>query len=217
MKRFIYLAGMSVLACNGQGLIDEASAASAQGLEEEGAPKKHRGFERDDKNSDGALTADEVPADKWAELSKADADGNGAVTKEEIKTAIDNGTLKRPGKGKGPHHSPEERFAKDDTNGDGSLSQEEAGDKWAFLKAADADGNGAVTLAELKAALENGALKPPKRPDFASLDSNGDGSIDATEAGDKWDHLSKADANADGLVTQAELEAARPKHPHHGH
>jgi hypothetical protein len=147
MKRLICLAGLTLLACNGQGLVDEASAASAQALEE-GTPKK-RGFERDDKNADGALTADEVPADKWAELSKADADGNGAVTKAEIKAAVDAGTLKHHGKG---HHSPEERFARDDTNGDGSLTQEEAGERWERLSKADANSDGVVTKAEFEAA-----------------------------------------------------------------
>lgn len=44
-------------------------------------------FQRADKNGDGKLTKDEVPERLWERISKADADGDGAVTKEELKQA----------------------------------------------------------------------------------------------------------------------------------
>ncbi len=63
-------------------------------------------FAKMDKNNDGALTKDEVGDKRWEHLSVADADKNGSVTREEIKTAVAAGTLKFPhhrGHGHGPH------------------------------------------------------------------------------------------------------------------
>jgi Ca2+-binding EF-hand superfamily protein len=45
-------------------------------------------FSRFDKNKDGKLTKDEVPAAVWERISKADANHDGAVTKEELKAAF---------------------------------------------------------------------------------------------------------------------------------
>jgi Ca2+-binding EF-hand superfamily protein len=53
-------------------------------------------FEKLDKNNDGALSKDEVGDKRWARLSVADADKNGSVTREEIRTAVAAGTLKFP-------------------------------------------------------------------------------------------------------------------------
>jgi hypothetical protein len=44
-------------------------------------------FEKADKNKDGALTSDEVPAKFWEHLVKADANHDGRVTKEELDQA----------------------------------------------------------------------------------------------------------------------------------
>jgi Ca2+-binding EF-hand superfamily protein len=44
-------------------------------------------FERLDKNNDGALTSDEVKDGFWQHLVKADANGDGKVTKEELQAA----------------------------------------------------------------------------------------------------------------------------------
>ena len=62
-------------------------------------------FAKMDKNNDGALSKDEVGDKRWQHLSVADADKNGSVTREEIKTAVAAGTLKFPhhhGRGHGP-------------------------------------------------------------------------------------------------------------------
>ena len=61
-------------------------------------------FTKMDKNSDGGLTKDEVGDKRWEHLSVADADKNGSVTRDEIKTAMANGTLKFPHGGRGHHH-----------------------------------------------------------------------------------------------------------------
>ncbi len=43
---------------------------------------------------------------RWEHLSVADADKNGSVTREEIKTAVAAGTLKFPRHGRGHGHGP---------------------------------------------------------------------------------------------------------------
>lgn len=50
-------------------------------------PEPREFFSKMDKNGDGALTADEVPGELWGKLSKADANTDGKVTPEELKTA----------------------------------------------------------------------------------------------------------------------------------
>jgi EF hand domain-containing protein len=66
-------------------------------------------FAKLDKNNDGSLSKDEIGDKRWEHLSVADADKNGSVTQEEIRTAVAAGTLKFPhhgrghGHGRGPH------------------------------------------------------------------------------------------------------------------
>jgi len=61
-------------------------------------------FAKMDKNSDGGLTKDEVGDKRWEHLSVADADKNGSVTQDEIRTAVAAGTLKFGGHGRGGRH-----------------------------------------------------------------------------------------------------------------
>lgn len=66
-----------------------APTADAEGKgkgKRKGKRAKHA-FKHFDKNGDGQLTADEVPEKIWAKISKADADGDGIVTKAELKAA----------------------------------------------------------------------------------------------------------------------------------
>src|SRR6478609_5141831 len=63
-------------------------------------------FAKLDKNNDGALSKDEVGDKRWERLSVADADKNGSITREEIKTAVAAGTLKFPHHGRGHGHGP---------------------------------------------------------------------------------------------------------------
>jgi hypothetical protein len=113
-------------------------------------------------------------------------------------------------------------MAKADTNGDGVLSVDElkAGEdkmRAAYLAKADTNHDGTVSPEERKAAFEQFA-----QARFAKLDKNGDGALTKDEVGDKrWEHLSVADADKNGSVTQAEIAQAVAsgvlKFPHHGH
>jgi len=52
-----------------------------------GCKKRGQAFAKFDTDKSGTLTSDEVPAKLWTRLSKADADGDGAVSKAEARKA----------------------------------------------------------------------------------------------------------------------------------
>lgn len=79
--------------------IDEALSSGKPGFFGKGGfgpagrgPGKGRMFGLD-ANQDGALSADEVGAERWSHLSAADADKDGKVTHDEIRAAKQSGKL----------------------------------------------------------------------------------------------------------------------------
>lgn len=114
-------------------------------------------------------------------FAELDADGNGAVTLEEMQAAGEN------------------RFAAADANGDGALSRDELlaqGQERVetrvdqMLERVDADGDGQVTLAEMEAAREDrgdrggrghGRRGPNPARIFERLDTDGDGTVTQAE------------------------------------
>ncbi len=101
-----------------------------------------------DKNSDGKLQVSELPDRMQAWLGKADADHDGVLSIAELTAARDS-LIK-------------EHFARMDKSGDGALTKDEVGERrWARLSAADADGSGSVTLAEMQQAVASGKLRFP--------------------------------------------------------
>ena len=112
-------------------------------------------------------------------------------------------------------------MAKADSNADGVLSIDElkAGQekmRVEHVAKLDTDHDGTVSPEERKAAFEKFAQER-----FAKLDKNNDGALTKDEIGDKrWEHLSVADADKSGSVTQAEIKTAVAsgtlKFPHHG-
>jgi len=112
-------------------------------------------------------------------------------------------------------------MAKADSNNDGVISIDElkAGEdkmKAERLAKLDTDHDGKVSPEERKAAFEKFA-----QARFAKLDKNSDGALTKDEVGDKrWEHLSVADADKNGSVTQDEIRQAVAsgvlKFPHGG-
>ena len=83
--------------CENGGRVGSGPSADRQGQDRQGQGRKGKGrrgkgrkggklFAKFDKNKDGALTQDEVPERAWTRIVKADADGNGSVTRAELKT-----------------------------------------------------------------------------------------------------------------------------------
>ncbi len=84
--------------------------------------------------------------------------------------------------------------------GAGAALADHHGDKRGPM-AADTDGNGELTLAEVRA---HAAQR------FARMDANGDGQIDAADrAARQAEHFAKADTDGNGELSPAEMKAAR--------
>lgn len=187
-------------------------------------------FQRADKNSDGKLTEDELPAEVWSRLSRLDKDNDGAISKEEAAAG------RPPGRGPGGPGSPEggkgkgkggEFLKQADKNGDGNLSKDELPEQaWQRLGRFDKDNDGILTKEEMAAGFaamkgnrpeggkgkgmggrfgEKGAGGPDAV--FSRYDEDKDGKLSESEVpGEMWSKLRKADTDADGLVSRAELD-----------
>lgn len=119
-------------------------------------------------------------------------------------------------------------LADKDANGDGSLSADEMGLTEDQFKTLDTDGDGLVNQDELTSALtakrqafeaqmqsEQAQMAPPPPPSsgdmasqiLADSDSNGDGSVSASELSSNSSLTDEIDTNQDGVISAEELQA----------
>lgn len=196
---------------------DEKPEAAPKGPKGPGGPGAKGGagefFRNMDKDGDKAISKEEA-GERWERLGQLDKDGDGKVTMQELAAMRQGGPGGGPG-GRG------EFFRNMDTDKDGAISKEEAGDRWERLGQLDKNADGKVTPEEM-AAMMGGKGGPggpggpgregaggPTGPGamFGRYDTDKDGKLSKAEVpAEMWDKLSKADDDADGLVTKAELE-----------
>lgn len=137
----------------------------------------------------------------------------------------------RPGDGKGrPGGKPDgrpgnpgEMLKRADKNGDGNISKDEVPEEaWARLGRLDTDKDGTVTKEELAAARDkmkgkggrpgDGAQRSGPEAIFGKFDENKDGKLSSTEVpAEMWSKVSKADTDADGLVSKDEMKEVYKK------
>ncbi len=167
-----------------------------------------------DKNEDGWLGKDELPAPVWQRLSQADKNGDAIVTREEF-----DSTQKNPS-----HANGKPSFATltsaFDKNKDGILSKEEVPEQvWERFSKADADKNEKVTVEEFNAYQPKGEhservnAQRGGRPAFDTLlknfDKNKDGALSKEEVpAPVWNRLAKADTNSNKSITREEYNAS---------
>jgi Ca2+-binding EF-hand superfamily protein len=156
-----------------------------------------KGFARWDRDGNGAVTRDEMRTTAVEQFQKIDLNKDGRLTLDEIQAAH--------------REHAAARFAEKDANKDGKLERTEVPrmpDE--MFKRLDANNDGALTPDELAAKGARFAEHAQKR--FQHEDANGDGAISQDEviaAVDK--RFARMDKNGDGVLTQDELRA------HHGH
>jgi Ca2+-binding EF-hand superfamily protein len=166
-----------------------------------------------DADGDGALSTEEIgKAGKFAKhLLKADANGDGVVTKDELLSDItkkmDSGMMSPMGAMQPP--SADDMAGKIiddlDTNGDGVLSADEiskAGNLAQNILGADANGDGVVTKDELSADITKKMASHQARMQQSSTSDDG-----ASNGGSSDKKIDPADTNRDGVVSIAELIA----------
>lgn len=119
-------------------------------------PRIERMFERMDADGDGAITREELAAARSERFAAMDADGDGAVTAQEL---ANYRMLRRA----------ERRIRRLDENGDGVLQLDELPGGERRFERFDLDGNGVVTRAEaelvrdLRGARRGGRWDRPRR------------------------------------------------------
>ena len=158
-----------------------------------------KGLARFDRDGNGVVTRDEMRTTAIERFDKTDTNHDGRLTPDEIQAAA--------------REHAAEHFAKKDANKDGKLSRSEVPKMpdEVFTRL-DANKDGALTPDEL-AAGKGGRFQQHGERRFQHADTNGDGAISKDEmlAGvDK--RFARLDANGDGVVTQDEMKAAHHRH-----
>ncbi len=163
-------------------------------------------FQRLDANADGAISSDEVPADKQRLLGRliraADKDGDGKLTRDEFAAGLKPETAKRLSsenkpeaaeKGVGDRARAGARpdaaavFRRMDRNGDGSVTKDEVPEERRerfsrLLTAADANGDGALTSDEFAKSFDRARPDRPSADQARSGRPSGAGQSDAESA-----------------------------------
>lgn len=191
-----------------------------------GGPGKGKGgefFKKADKNSDGKLSSDEVPEQMWSRISKLDKDQDGGVSMEEMAAMRRDGGP--GGKGEGRPGNPEEMMKRADKNGDGNISKDEVPEQaWARMGRLNKNGDDMISKEEFAAARDGmkgkgkgegpGGDAQRGGPDaiFGKFDENEDGKLSSSEVpAEMWAKVSKADTDADGLVSKEEMKEVYKK------
>lgn len=165
MRKTLLVSTMVVMACGAAIAQDEDGKKMRMHRDGDHMRQMMKGV---DANKDGVITREEVEAAKKARFAEIDADGNGALSMDEMKAHHEamkaereakkaerrEKMAERRGKMEGKKQSREsEHFAKMDTDGDGAIKFEEFGrhDEEDMFSRLDTDGDGRITEEERKA------------------------------------------------------------------
>jgi Ca2+-binding EF-hand superfamily protein len=172
-------------------------------------------FQRADQNDDGKVTRQEVIAFAEGRVEMLDNDGDNAFTEKDLRGWVDNQL----------ETATARRFQQRDPNGDGRITKQEfvqnAGNKQQagrIFKRYDQNGDGVivpdemtqVTQKMIKRRRDQQRAQSQQGKDnisrsFASLDSDGDGTVTRQEAVARAKRMfEQRDQNDDGVITRGE-------------
>jgi Ca2+-binding EF-hand superfamily protein len=156
-----------------------------------------KGLSKFDKDGNGVVTRDEMRTVELERFQQIDTNKDGRLTMDELQVAAKDHAAKR--------------FARHDKNGDGRLSRDEVAHMpdQVFARL-DKNNDGFLTPDELGnfAGKEDHAQKR-----FERADTNHDGAISRDEAIAEIDQrFARLDTNGDGVISADEAKAAHHKH-----
>jgi EF hand domain-containing protein len=147
MRKTIKISLLTFLALGLTGLV-VADPAAARG-------KPRLNFAKVDTNADGFLTPQEISKHRTELIMQADTDGDGAVSRDEMRAAI-TARLQKNGRELKPARLERRltrMFENLDANKDGLIGADEIADRTdsPLFRKTDADGDGRISKAELQA------------------------------------------------------------------
>ncbi len=155
-----------------------------------------------DANNDGAVTRQEFDAHRSARFAGLDANNDGQLTREEMRAQRGERSHRRGGGHRGMHS-----LARADANNDGNITREEfLARPTQMFERMDANNDGVISADERPQRRDRGERRERVNPD-----ANGDGQFSQAEYVAMGARMfERLDANNDGRVTREEAEAARP-------
>jgi Ca2+-binding EF-hand superfamily protein len=163
-----------------------------------------RFFKDHDRNNDGKLSKDELPAQAQQDFDKMDTNKDGSISKDELRKHAELMSHQRPQLVEVIFYAidiPEEQ-----------VTTQELQDAYDQLRKIDKNNNGKLEDSEINALREQ---RQKERLDgiFQALDRNKDGKISKDEARGLWtDNFAQLDKNNDGALDKQEVEAACKLH-----
>jgi Ca2+-binding EF-hand superfamily protein len=181
----------------------EASQGAAPGADIQTAQHGPAAFfAKFDSNKDGKVTAEEARSEAASRFAAADINHDGFLDAAE-RAAMHPGKQAEHGAKKGKAHI--------DRDGNGTVSRDEAPPKLLErFDQLDVNHDGVLDHQELSA-LHRGDNKGPKAG-MGKMDADNDGKVSLAEFTDRSTRMFQhMDTDRDGAITQAELQAARPR------
>jgi Ca2+-binding EF-hand superfamily protein len=192
------------------------AAAAALTLAGTAAAQDARPAGRADADGDPRISLAEMQAAHAARFARLDANGDGALSRDERKAG------RQAVRGQRTEQRADRmaaRITRRDTNRDGGLNQAEAPKVWTRIAAFDVNRDARVTVEELRAGRQ--AMAAQRRADRSAraqvqgqarvrADANGDGLLTRAEANAQLRaRFTRLDVNRDGFVTREERRAGR--------
>jgi len=196
----------ALCACLGLVLMaDEPAKNSPDNKGQQGGQARHFNAERFikdfDKNNDGKLTKDELPAGLQEEFDQIDKDKDGHLSRQELEQYADHMGRQRP-------QAVEIIYYTIDVPEDEQTCVKDLQQTYEVLRKLDKNNDGRIDADEVKAYRQHRAGERVNKI-LKDLDRNSDGKISKDEARGLWaEDFAQLDKNNDGFLDRQEVQDA---------